>query len=213
MAVSPVFSARHVLALCACLWLAPPARAEEPAAVPAAAEFAPPPSGASAPASATEGATPPAPVELPPEADLTSGAEAPTESLGWMLMRTLVVFGGVMALIYLTLNVGLRKLMGLQGVPVGQQSVVSVVERVPLDQRRTLFVVKAAGEYLLVGGGENGLQLISKLDTGAVERIRTAPPPSNVMPLSPFLKKLIARRDATPPGSTPPSVPRPPDAA
>ncbi|WP_395846215.1 flagellar biosynthetic protein FliO [Cystobacter fuscus] len=214
MAVSSVFSARHVLALCACLWLAPPARAEEPAAVPTAAELAPPPSGASAPASAVEGAAPPsAPVEVPPEADLTSGVEAPTESLGWMLMRTLVVFGGVMALIYLTLNVGLRKLMGLQGVPVGQQSVVSVVERVALDQRRTLFVVKAAGEYLLVGGGENGLQLLSKLDTGAVENIRSTPPASNVMPLSPFLKKLIARRDATPPGSTPPSVPRPPDAA
>ncbi|WNG21975.1 flagellar biosynthesis protein FliO [Cystobacter fuscus] len=194
--------------------MAPPARAEEPAAVPTAAELAPPPSGASAPASAVEGAAPPsAPVEVPPEADLTSGVEAPTESLGWMLMRTLVVFGGVMALIYLTLNVGLRKLMGLQGVPVGQQSVVSVVERVALDQRRTLFVVKAAGEYLLVGGGENGLQLLSKLDTGAVENIRSTPPASNVMPLSPFLKKLIARRDATPPGSTPPSVPRPPDAA
>ncbi|EPX58083.1 Flagellar biosynthesis protein FliO [Cystobacter fuscus DSM 2262] len=179
-----------------------------------AAELALPPSGVSAPASAVEGAAPPsAPVEVPPESDLTSGVEAPTESLGWMLMRTLVVFGGVMALIYLTLNVGLRKLMGLQGVPVGQQSVVSVVERLALDQRRTLFVVKAAGEYLLVGGGENGLQLLSKLDTGAVENIRSAPPPSNVMPLSPFLKKLIARRDATPPGSTPPSVPRPPDAA
>ena len=65
----------------------------------------------------------------------------------------------------------------------------------------------------MVGGGENGLQLLSKLDTGAVENIRSTPPPSNVMPLSPFLKKLIARRDATPPGSTPPSVPRPPDAA
>ena len=32
--------------------------------------------------------------------------------------------------------------------------VVSVVERLPLDQRRTLFVLKAGDEYLLVGGGE-----------------------------------------------------------
>jgi flagellar protein FliO/FliZ len=76
-----------------------------------------------------------------------------------------------------------------------------VVERVPLDQRRALFVLKAADEYLLVGSGEGGLQLLSKLDTQAVERIRAErPPPSTVVPLSPFLQKLLSRRT----GSTPP---------
>jgi flagellar protein FliO/FliZ len=210
MAVSSVFSSHRALAVCACLGLASLARAQAPA--PAAVELAPS-LDAPAPGSAEAHAAPLAPPEARPDSDLTSSeAEAP-ESLGWMLVRTVLVFGGVVALIYLTLNVGLRKLMGLQGVSVGQPSVVSVVERVSLDQRRTLFVVKAAGEYLLVGGGETGLQLLSKLDSGAVERIRATPPPSNVMPLSPFLKKLIARRDATPPGPTPPSVPRPPDAA
>jgi flagellar protein FliO/FliZ len=205
MVVSSALTSPRVLAVCACLCLAPLARAEAPAAVavePAAALDVPAPA-------------PAAPHEPLPELDpLASPGEEPSESLGFMLVRTLVVFGGVMALIYLTLNVGLRKMMGLQGVARGQPSVVSVVERVSLDQRRTLFVVKAAGEYLLLGGGETGLQLLSKLDTGAVEDIRAVPPPaSNVMPLSPFLKKLIARRDATAPGSTPPSVPRPPDAA
>jgi flagellar biogenesis protein FliO len=130
-----------------------------------------------------------------------------------MLTRTLFLFGAVLAFIYLTLNVGLRKLMGLQGVPAGRPSVVSVLERVPLDQRRTLFVLKAADEYLLVGGGESGLQLLSKLDTAAVERIRSERPPANVISLSPFLQKLLARREATQQGATPqPSGTEPPGA-
>jgi flagellar biogenesis protein FliO len=130
-----------------------------------------------------------------------------------MLMRTVLVFGLVVLSIYLTLNVGLRRLMGLQGVPMGRPSVVSVVERVALDQRRTLFVLKAADEYLLVGGGEGGLQLLSKLDTESVERIRAERPPANVVPLSPFLQKLLARREASSASSTPqPSSSQPPSA-
>ncbi len=122
--------------------------------------------------------------------------------MGWALVRTVLLLLAVLASIYLTLNVGLRRLMGLQGVGVGRQSLVSVVERVPLDQRRTLFVLKAADEYLLVGGGEGGLQLLSKLDTEAVERIRAEQrqPSANVIPMSPFLQKLLSRRT----GSTPP---------
>ncbi|MGE6762473.1 flagellar biosynthetic protein FliO [Corallococcus interemptor] len=128
-------------------------------------------------------------------------ADAAQESLGWVVVRTVALLGAVLAAIYLTLNVGLRRLMGLQGVPVGKASVVSVMERIPLDQRRTLFVLKAADEYLLVGGGEGGVQLVSKLDRDAVERIRAARPPSSPVSLSPFLQKLLSRRTG---GTTPP---------
>ncbi|GMU08346.1 flagellar biosynthetic protein FliO [Corallococcus caeni] len=123
------------------------------------------------------------------------------ESLGWVVVRTVALLGAVLAAIYLTLNVGLRRLMGLQGVPMGKAAVVSVMERIPLDQRRTLFVLKAADEYLLVGGGEGGVQLVSKLDRDAVERIRAARPPSSPVSLSPFLQKLLSRRTG---GTTPP---------
>ncbi|MFP2929158.1 FliO/MopB family protein, partial [Pyxidicoccus sp. 3LG] len=140
-----------------------------------------------------------------PTAELSPGAESDAEpdSLGWTLIRTLMVLGAVVASIYLTLNVGLRRLMGLQGVAGGRETVVSVVERLPLDQRRTLFVLKAGDEYLLVGGGEAGLQLLSKLDTEAVERIRAQRPPANVVPLSPFLQKLLSRRSGGSPSQPP----------
>jgi len=209
MAVSSVFSSRPAWLVCACLLLAPLARAEAPAS--------PPPASAAAPAPSAEPSKAPAPAAAqPPSTDefgaLPPGMEEEPESLGWMLTRTLLLFGAVVASIYLTLNVGLRKLMGLQGVPAGRPSVVSVLERIPLDQRRSLFVLKAADEYLLVGGGESGLQLLSKLDTTAVERIRSERPPAHVISLSPFLQKLLARREATQPGATQPSGTEPPGA-
>jgi len=206
MAASSAFLSRRALWLCACVLLAPLARAEAPV------EPAPPVSAPSPTALPLE----PAPAHAPPDSLepslLVEGGEEAPESLGWMLTRTLLMFGAVVGCIYLTLNVGLRKLMGLQGVPMGRPAVVSVVERVALEPRRTLFVLKAAGEYLLVGSGDNGLQLLSKLDTEAVERIRSERPPANVVPLTPFLQKLLARRDATQQAATQPSGTQPPGA-
>ncbi|MFL5351357.1 MAG: flagellar biosynthetic protein FliO [Archangium sp.] len=221
MAVFPVFPPRPALLVCACMLLAPVARAEAPApgARPAPTAEAAPANKAEAPAARAAPAqvAAPAPASTPqPTLDehpsLPPGMEEEPESVTWLLTRTLLMLGAVVGLIYLTLNVGLRKLMGLQGVSMGRSSVVSVVERVALDQRRTLFVLKAADEYLLVGGGEAGLQLLSKLDTEAVERIRAARPASNVVSISPFLQKLLARRDATQQGATRPSGTQPPGA-
>jgi flagellar protein FliO/FliZ len=223
MAVSPVFPPRPALLVCACMLLAPLARAQAPApgARPAPTAEVAPANKATAPAAqaAPAQAAAPAPAPTPqPTLDehagssLPPGMEEEPESVAWLLTRTLLMLGAVVGLIYLTLNVGLRKLMGLQGVAMGRPSVVSVVERVALDQRRTLFVLKAADEYLLVGGGEAGLQLLSKLDTEAVERIRAARPPANVVSISPFLQKLLARRDATQQGATRPSGTQPPGA-
>ena len=208
MAVSSAFLPRPALLVCACLVLAPLARAAAPvpetAPAPVAVPWAPEAPLAAAPT--------PAPSLDASEPGLDSAAEAPPESLGWMLARTLFLFGGVLAAIYLTLNVGLRKLMGLQGVGPRRQTLVSVVERVALDQRQMLFVLKAADEYLLVGGGEKGLQLLSKLDTDAVERLRSATPAPTPVALSPFLQKLLARRDATARGLSQPSGSPPPGA-
>jgi len=122
-------------------------------------------------------------------------------SLGWMLIRTLVVLALVVALIYLTLNWGLRKLMGVKGVPV-RGGTVKVMERIPLDPKRTLFVIQVADEYLLLGGGDGAVNLLAKIDREAMEKIkadREAKPPA----LSPFLQKLLSRRGG---GSPPPSA-------
>ncbi|WP_223635295.1 flagellar biosynthetic protein FliO [Corallococcus sp. EGB] len=211
MAVLRFSSSRSILG--AVLLFASPAAvlAQAPAAPPAKAEAAP--AGEPAPAAPSAPSEAAAPTdndkaarasrhsdELDRELGATpEGADA-QESLGWVVVRTVALLGAVLASIYLTLNVGLRKLMGLQGVAVGKASVVSVMERIPLDQRRTLFVLKAADEYLLIGGGDGGVQLVSKLDRDAVERIRAAREQPAPVSLSPFLQKLLSRRN----GGTPP---------
>jgi flagellar biogenesis protein FliO len=126
-------------------------------------------------------------------------------NLGWTLVRTVAVLGMVIMLVYLTLNVGLRKLLGIKP-PVGT-AIVTVLERVALDQKRALFVVEAAGEVLLVGGSDHNLSLISKLDAAEVAKLRAAKPSQPAVLSSPLLQKLLGRRDdQAKPQSTPSST-------
>ena len=186
---------------------APPAPAPVPVVVPAlAAAPAPEPTPAAAPAPrpvrpedtdaavdrslAELGVTPPVKSDGPREGE--------PASLGWQLIQTFLTLGLVLGLVYLVLNVGLRRLMGGAALSPAGGALVSVVARITLEPRRTLYVLKAAGEYLLVSSSEAGVTFLSKLDTAEAERLQSAaqvPGPN----LSPFLQKLLARRGSPPP--------------
>lgn len=118
-------------------------------------------------------------------------------SMGWTLVRTLLVLGIVVMSIYVSLNFGLRRLMGIKAPMGARGAVVEVLERVALDQRRSLFVIKAANEYLLVGGADTSVQLVAKLDAAEVEKARVAAPAAPLT-MSPLLKKLLGRRPGDP---------------
>ena len=177
------------------------------AAEPATAAVAPAPPASPAPAAAEAAdagaALAPAPVvarkPLSPDDPDVPRTELPDAlkdeadaSLGWALFRTVVVLGLVLMLVWLTLNQGLRRLLGIRS-PVGGASVVSVLERIPLDQKRTLFVVKAAGEYLLLGAGDGSVGLVSKLDAQEVEKLSQRP--QGGATLSPLLARLLSRKN------------------
>jgi flagellar biogenesis protein FliO len=159
-------------------------------ALPALASDGPLLDAGAAPAVGAADLEPEVPRSEPPE-----GAGGELE-LGWTLARTVVVLGLVIALAYLTLNVGLRRLLGV--AQTGGASVVKVLERVPLDQRRTLYVVEAAGEVLLVGASDGSLGLITRLDAAAVGALRARPGPSAPGPVqpSPLLARLLGTRRA-----------------
>lgn len=162
--------------------LAPAGLAAEPVAPTTAA---PAPSVAPAPVVIPEPEIPRSePPGLGPDDDL---------SVGWTLLRTMLVLGIVVALAWLTLNVGLRRLMGIK--PVVGTPVITVLERVALDQKRALFVVEAAGEVLLIGGGEGSLSLLTKLERAEIDKLQRAREGSGVQ-LSPFLQKLLGRKGA-----------------
>lgn len=138
-------------------------------------------------------------------------------SAGAMLLRTVLVLGVVLAAIYLTLNVGLRRLMGLSAVGGrGNNALLQVVERHPVGPRHALLVVRAGDDHLVVSQSEGQMNLISRIEPAqvAAHAAAKAEAPPSAPILSPFLQKLLARRGepvqspepAPPPPSTPPSV-------
>src|SRR5258708_5236388 len=53
---------------------------------------------------------------------------------------------------------------------------LDVVARVPLEPRRSLYVVEVAGKTLLVGTSEMGLSVLTELDAAEVKARRVAQP-------------------------------------
>lgn len=126
---------------------------------------------------------------------------AEDESLLWTLVRTFLVLGFVIACVYVVLNFGLRRMMGLKATGAGGvNALVTVVERIPLGPKQTLLVLKAAGEYLLVGSSDSGMNLIAKLQTEEVERLQ-AERSTATASMSPFLQKLLSRGGHPPPSA------------
>ena len=94
-------------------------------------------------------------------------------SYGDLLVTSLVVLGGVCVLAFVVVRVAGRLLA------TGRASgghLLDVVARLPLEPRRSLYVVEVAGKTLLVGTSEMGLSVLSELDSGAVRARLVARP-------------------------------------
>ena len=94
-------------------------------------------------------------------------------SYGDLLITSLVVLGVVCVAAFVAVRVFGRLLAS--GRARGAH-LMDVVARVPLEPRRSLYVVEVAGKTLLVGTSEMGLSVLSELDArrgaarGAAER-------------------------------------------
>jgi flagellar biosynthetic protein FliO len=84
-------------------------------------------------------------------------------SFAQMILSLIVVCG----LIYLTFRVILPKIGGYQF----SQSVIKIVEKVPLDAKKSLFVIEVGGRWMLIGTSETGVNLISQLNETEVAEI------------------------------------------
>jgi flagellar biosynthetic protein FliO len=81
-------------------------------------------------------------------------------SVIWMFVQTILALGFVCLLAYVVLRVILPRL----NLAAAGKSIVTVVDRTPLDQRRSLYVIEVTGRWLLIAVSEGGVQLISELD-------------------------------------------------
>src|SRR5690349_17509763 len=94
------------------------------------------------------------------------GNGAAGASYGDLLVTSLLVLGAVCIAAYVAVRVFGRLIA--TGRARGAH-LLDVVARVPLEPRRSLYVVEVAGKTLLVGTSEMGLSVLSELDAGEVK--------------------------------------------
>lgn len=94
-----------------------------------------------------------------------SGTGTGVASYGDLLVTSLVVLVGVCIAAFVVVRVFGRFLA--TGRTRGAH-LLDVVARVPLEPRRSLYVVEVAGKTLLVGTSEMGLSVLSELDGSEV---------------------------------------------
>jgi flagellar biogenesis protein FliO len=101
-----------------------------------------------------------------------TGAAAGT-SYGDLLVTSLLVLGAVCVAAVVAVRVVGRLLAAGR---IRGAHLLDVVARVPLEPRRSLYVVEVAGKTLLVGTSEMGLSVLSELDAGEVRaRVQAQP--------------------------------------
>jgi flagellar biosynthetic protein FliO len=83
------------------------------------------------------------------------------------------------------------KLLAARGVGKGTGA-VRVVARCPLEPRRSVYVIEAAGRCFLVGVGDGPMAVLAELDAAAMPRERAAPTPR----FADVLAKVLARPPA-----------------
>ncbi len=95
-------------------------------------------------------------------------------SYGDLLVTSLIVLGAVCIAAFVAVRLFGRYLSAGR---VRGAHLLDVVARVPLEPRRSLYVVEVAGKTLLVGTSEMGLSVLSELDAAEVKS-RAVPQPS-----------------------------------
>lgn len=108
------------------------------------------------------------------------------------LLQSLLALGAVGLLSWLVLRWGARRGFGRH------RGHIKVVERVPLDARRALYLIEIGQRKLLIGAGEGALALLAELESGELP-----PLPANASPLSDLFSRWT--KPSTAPRSTPPS--------
>ena len=90
--------------------------------------------------------------------------------------KTLLVLSGICLLALFAVKVGLPK---LRRMAVPTSSYLQIVERYPLEPRKTLYLVKASGKLLLLASSTEAVHFITTLDPNDNEQVV---PPSQVDP-------------------------------
>ncbi|HET9992305.1 MAG TPA: flagellar biosynthetic protein FliO [Kofleriaceae bacterium] len=125
-------------------------------------------------------------------------------SYGDLLVTSLIVLGVVCVAAFVAVRVFGRLLS--TGRARGAH-LMNVVSRVPLEPRRSLYVVEVAGKTLLVGTSEMGLSVLSELDAHEVAARKQV-----TQSFGEVVRAAWRRRKGIEPAAPPPSTGDKPDA-
>ena len=84
----------------------------------------------------------------------------------------------------------LRLLRGARPVVHGQA--LQIVSQLPLSGAHTIYLVRAADRYLLLGGAPGGLTLLLEMEKGQVDQVLER---EDAMRQAPAWRRLLARRE------------------
>lgn len=99
---------------------------------------------------------------------------------GAQLLRSFLMLGAVVVFTYLVLGKGLPRLMRLtpggRRVMIGVETrgLVEVVDRLPLEPRRLVYVLKVGNSHFLVASAEQGMTTLAKLENEDIEAAQDA---------------------------------------
>jgi flagellar biogenesis protein FliO len=86
--------------------------------------------------------------------------------------EVLLALGGVLALAYAILKIGLPRIFGMRTQGTGP---IKVVARYTLEPRKTLYLVQAGSQVFLLGTSDNQVQHLTALtDENAAEILQSA---------------------------------------
>lgn len=94
---------------------------------------------------------------------LVAALQQPPEEInfGILILRMLIFLSLVIALIYFLLRKVLPSLMRMTAF---KNQTIRILERVPLDQRRSMLVVEIQEKVYLVGSAEGQINILMELD-------------------------------------------------
>ncbi|MCC7537588.1 MAG: flagellar biosynthetic protein FliO [Deltaproteobacteria bacterium] len=92
---------------------------------------------------------------------LQAASDVPSTGYGAALLQMLLALAAVCVLAVVALRWGARGGLGALG---GRGAKVRVIERVHLDARRALYLVRVGDKVLLVGAGDGPLSVLCEVD-------------------------------------------------
>jgi flagellar protein FliO/FliZ len=122
--------------------------------------------------------------------------EPPIEDInfGMLILKMIFFLGVVVALIYLVLKKFLPVL--LHGAAFRGRS-IKILERMPVDQRRSLLVVEVQDKIYLMGSAEGQINILMELDRQKMNA-KTVESPDNSSGFDQILRKMMVRKSEPP---------------